>query len=55
MGPVHEQSQQSAADASPGKTEQPPGPDAEEDAWDEVRIEQALKVSKEMHIQVGYW
>jgi hypothetical protein len=54
MGPVHEQLQQSASDVNLGKTEQPPGPEAEEDTWDEERIEQALKLSKEMHIQVGY-
>lgn len=26
-----------------------------EDVWDEERIEEALKVLKEMHIQVGSW
>lgn len=55
MAAPQEQSEQSATEANPGKSEQTAGSDAEEDIWDEERIEQALKVSKEMHIQVGYW
>ena len=54
MAAPQEQSQQSDPDTNPGKSE-PAGSDTEEDNWDEERIEQALKVSKEMHIQVGYW
>ena len=55
MGTAQEQAQPSAMDAArgKGKGDQPAGPGAEDDVWDEERIEQALKVSKEMHIQVG--
>lgn len=53
MASPQEQSEQSATEANPGKSEQTAGSDAEEDIWDEERIEQALKVSKEMHIQVS--
>jgi hypothetical protein len=54
MGAAQEQSQPIAMDAGQGKGPQTAGPDVEEDTWDEERIEEALKVSKEMHIQVGY-
>jgi hypothetical protein len=44
----------STAQAGTGKGEQSSAQNAEADIWDEERMEQALKISKEMHIQVGY-
>ena len=54
IGSAQEQAQPSTMVAEQGKGNQPAGPGAEDDVWDEERIEEALKVSKEMHIQVGY-
>lgn len=46
---------QVAAKGTDRKGQQPRGSGStDEDPWDEERIEQALKVSKEMHIQVRY-
>lgn len=51
MASAQEQTQPSAANAGTEKGEQPAAP-AEEEVWDEERIEQSLKITKEMHIQV---
>jgi hypothetical protein len=51
MVSAQEQAQAAAKDAK-RKGEQPPGSGTDEEPWDEERIEQALKISKEMHIQV---
>jgi hypothetical protein len=52
MEKAQEKPQLSATDVGSGKGDQP-APNAEEDVWDEERIEQGLKIAKEMHIQVA--
>lgn len=46
--------QQQARASTQVKEDLSAGQGAEEETWDEERIQQALKVSKEMHIQVRY-
>lgn len=52
MAPTKKQSKPPAMNAETRKGEQPAAAPTEEEVWDEELIEQALKVSKEMHIQV---
>ncbi|PQE22225.1 Ribosomal L34e protein [Rutstroemia sp. NJR-2017a WRK4] len=39
---------------APGTEQQAPAPEADEDVWDEERLDQAMKTLKEMHIQASH-
>jgi hypothetical protein len=39
---------------APGTDQQAPAPEADEDVWDEERLDQAMKTLKEMHIQASH-